>query len=162
MRKNNTHDYAVSALFMYAKENYPQSVDIARELKNAEQDYLSYVNDKDKKPLKLTARRLSERAAEIRSIYLDILAIEQALMAPCDARGEMILECIKRVYFEAGKYGTRKGLINSLVVRCSMDMHMSVSNVYINLAEGLRRFCLCRGLRVDAGSSKSIKTLKKP
>ena len=23
MRKNNTHDYAVSALFMYAKENYP-------------------------------------------------------------------------------------------------------------------------------------------
>ncbi len=158
MRKNNTHDYALSAFFMYAKENYPKSDELKALLKDAEKEYLSCVNSKNHS--RLTEKRLREKAAEIRSIYLDVLAIEEALTSSADEKSLAILQCVKNVYFEAGKYGTRKGLIDSLVVRCSMDMHMSVSNVYVYLAEGLKRFCLCRGLRMEPGYGKSIKTLK--
>ena len=159
MRKNNTHDYAVSALFMYAKENYPKSEDIFEKLRKAEREYLEFARE-NKKASKLKFRKMFEKVAEIRSVYLDVLAIEQALYINDDERSRLILECVKRVYFEEGKYGTKKGLTDSLCVRASMDLHISVSSVYIYLAEALRRFCLSRGLRIDAPRAKSIKTLK--
>ncbi len=147
MKKSNIRDYAVSAFEMYAREGKPTSAELLEKLKKSRKEYLSYTaNDKC---LKIKARRLSADTQKIRSIYLDVYAIEQAILNPIDERDELILKCVEKTYFEIGKFGNKKGRTDALVTSCSMELNISISCVYTYLNEAVKRFCLKRGLRID-------------
>lgn len=147
MKKNNVHDYAVSAFKLYAKDGKIPSGELFEKLKQSRREYLRYVSSG--KCLKIKARKMSAETQKIRSVYLDAVAIERALLKPKNERDRLILKCVERVYFAIGAYGDRKGRTQALVTSCSMDLNISDSLVYQYLAEAVRRFCMERGLRME-------------
>lgn len=153
MKKNNTHDYAVSAFMMYAKAGKPESKKLLEALKKSRREYLAYVSQK--KCSKIKARSLSQKTAAIRRLYLDIYAIEKAICSPETEREMLVLNCVKKVYFDAaeaekkGRRANEKGRISALVLNCSMTENLSPSTVYEYLAEAVNKFCNVRGLRQE-------------
>ena len=147
MKKNNTHDYAISAFMMYARAGKPKSRKILEELKASRREYLAYTGSD--KCLKIKARRMSGKTAAIRRVYLDVYAIEKALYSPENERDKLITKCVEAVYFPIAKYGNKQGKTSGLVLKCSLDLNLSVNSVNLYLSEACKRFCEERGLRTD-------------
>ncbi len=164
MKKNNTHDYATSAFIMYGKAGRPDSEIILNALRQSRKEYLCYI--KKGRHSKIKARHLSSKTAAIRRLYLDVRAIEQAILIPENATDELIYDCISDVYFTAGsaesaggKKANEKGRISALVINCAMTRALSEASVYNYLSRGVDKFCTCRGLRRD-GEIDITKILK--
>lgn len=147
MKKNNIHDYAVSAFEMYAREGMPKVCELLEELKQSRREYLAYTSSD--KCLKIKARKMSAKTQKIRSVYLDVYAIEKSILNPENERDELILKCVENVYFQIGRYGNKKGRTEALVTSCSMELNLSISCVYAYLNEAVNRFCIQRGLRIE-------------
>ena len=154
MKKNNTHDYATAAFIMYGKAGRPDSGVILNALRASRKEYLAFV--KSKHHSKIKARHLSSKTAAIRRLYLDVRAIEQAILAPETEADELIYTCVSDVYFTAGsaeaaggKKANDKGRISGLVINCALSRALSEASVYNYLSRGADKFCICRGLRRD-------------